>query len=131
MNEERTEKSTVGLVKRYSGDRCRLSLIGELRHGNTEGLSKIVFELYESGCSAVLLDLSEITYCESSGLQSLVQVYKYVQSKPGLTFRVYAPNGTVMESLKTSRFDGILQVTQDPKELEGYEEAGRRQLKAV
>ena len=101
-------------MRRYfCDDRCRLSLVGEVRHGSAESLLGKVLEMFESGCRYVLLDLSEVSYCDTAGLQSLVQIYKYLQGRTDLTFIIFAPEGMVMETLRTCRFDKFLQITQD------------------
>jgi len=101
-------------MRRYfCDDRCRLSLVGEVRHGSAESLLGKVQEMFESGCRYVLLDLSEVSYCDTAGLQSLVQIYKYLQGRTDLTFIIFAPEGMVMETLRTCRFDKFLQITQD------------------
>jgi anti-anti-sigma factor len=125
LSERRTgarKEPQIRLIKLFSGDRCKLSLSGELKHGNAEYLFTNVQELFESGCTFVILDLKDVSYCDTAGLQSLVQVYKYLQSKKGLTFRIYATDGVVMDTLRTCRFDKFLQITQDASELDGFPE---------
>ena len=105
--------------KYVSGERTKLALSGELRHGNAESLYVKIQESFDSGTKSMILDLAGVTYCDTAGLQSLVKVYKYLQDKPGLKFRIFAPKGFVMETLQTCRFDKFLDITQDSGEVAG------------
>jgi len=111
--------SLLKIQRLYIGDRCKISLSGELRHGNAEHLLANVQDAFESGSREVLLDFSRVEYCDTAGLQSLVQIFKYVQSNQGWKFWIYAPEGMVMETLQTCRFDKFLDITQNPADLEG------------
>jgi anti-anti-sigma factor len=107
------------LSRAFAGNRCKLSLTGELKHGNAEFLFTSVQELFDSGCTELVLDLSHVSYCDTAGLQSFVQIYKYIQGKPDLLFNIFVPEGIVMDTLRTCRFDKFLHITQDEAEISG------------
>ena len=113
------QESQLQFLKYELGERMKLALVGELRHGNAESLYLRIQEAFDAGAKNILLDLGGVTYCDTAGLQALVKVYKYLQDKPGLVFRIFAPEGFVMETLQTCRFDKFLSITQDPKEVKG------------
>jgi len=99
--------------KTYSGDRCMLSLEGELRHGNSEELYQEVLRLFEAGVIDLLLDFRNLSYCDTAGLQSLVRIYKYVQENQGLKFSILVIPGELQDILKTCRFDKFMHITDD------------------
>ena len=113
------QESQLQYLKYKLGERTKLALAGELRHGNAESLYFRILEAFDAGAKNILLDLGEVTYCDTAGLQALLKVYKYLQDKPALAFRIFAPEGFVMETLQTCGFDKFLNITQDPGELKG------------
>jgi anti-anti-sigma factor len=103
----------------FIGNRCKLSLLGELKHGDSEGLYREVIGLFDSGVNDLLLDFTSLDYVDTAGLQSLVRIYKYVSDNGGLTFRMLVLEGELLEILRTCRFDRFIDITQDRSLAEG------------
>jgi len=116
---------TCGIVKKltlkraYSGDRCKLTLAGELRHDNSEELYTEVVQLFDSGVTDLILDFLTLEYVDTAGLQSLVRIYKHVSDKDNLQFKVLTCKGELLEILKTCRFDKFINITQDTAVADG------------
>ena len=86
LNEKRFDASIAGLVK------------GEftiLLH--TEELNKLV------------IDLSEVEYCDSSGLSAILLAYRILQSNEGF-IRIASPTKNVKTLIEISQLDRILPV---------------------
>ncbi len=109
----------IVLRRQFDDKRCLLSIEGELRHHNTEQLINEVFKLFEFGIKELVLDWRKVDYCDTAGLQTLVQIYKYVQDNPELSFTLYAEEGSLMDTLRTCRFDKFITITQDQSSLSG------------
>jgi anti-anti-sigma factor len=119
---ETNKEVQLSISRSPAHDRCLIALKGEMKHENVDSIFKTIKGLYDEGCKTVVLDLSGVTYCDTSGLQSLVMIYKHVQSKSDLGFRVYPGIGQVKETLQTCRFDKFINILEDTKELEGFED---------
>ena len=99
--------------KAISGNRCMLSLKGELKHGNADDLYQEVIQLFESGATELVLDFRELTYCDTTGLQSLVRIYKYVQEYSNFSFTILVHEDELNNILRTCRFDKFMKITHD------------------
>ncbi len=103
----------IAFRRAFSGDKCMLSLAGELRHGNSEELFSETVRLYESGVTDLILDFRTLDFCDTAGLQSLVRIYKYVQDNSKLSFVILVHEGELDTILRTCRFDKFMHITHD------------------
>ncbi|HDS29732.1 MAG TPA: anti-sigma factor antagonist [Firmicutes bacterium] len=101
------------------GSKSIVILQGELRHGNSNQLFDEAVNLFDSGINHIILDLSQLSYCDTAGLQSLVQIYKYTVSNPEKSFLLYIAEGSLMETLRTCHFDKFIEVTHEKSAIEG------------
>ncbi len=69
--------------QRPAGGAARLRLQGELDNLSVPVLHETVDTLYASGCFQISLDLSELTFIDSSGLGALVAVWRRCQREGG------------------------------------------------
>lgn len=114
MDNEKYKPPVIG--KAYAGERCMMTIIGELRHFSTESVFEEVITIFESGVKDLILDFRRLRYADTAGLQNLVRIYKYVEGNPGLHFSVLTQPGEIMNVLKTCRFDKFINISQDENE---------------
>ena len=107
------DSNTVIFEHERSGPRERLALTGELKHSNSDIVLKEVMDLFSSGVQEVLLDFRSLFYVDTTGLQSLVRVYKHVQTNPALKFKILVKDGELKELLQVCRFDKFIDITND------------------
>ena len=69
--------------QRPNGGAVRVRLQGELDALSVPVLSQTVDTLYASSCFRISLDLSDLTFIDSSGLGALVAVWRRCQSEAG------------------------------------------------
>ena len=108
------EKQELTYRTEYDGDRCRLTLVGELKHENSDSLFRKAQGLFETGVSELVIDFRRLEYVDTAGLQSLVRVYKHVNRHEKLSFIVIAKEGELMDIFRTCRFDKFINITLDP-----------------
>lgn len=120
----KNEEPRLGVKRVYQNDKCRIYLEGELRLGNSEQLVELTQEAFQSGCREVILDFSKVTYCDTSGLQCLVMIFKYVKESGTLDFCIFVPDGTILDTLRISGFDKFIKITSREADLgEGWDTA--------
>ncbi len=66
-----------------AGGPVRVHLQGELDNLSVPVLTQTVDTLYAAGCFQISLDLSDLTFIDSSGLGALVSVWRRCQSEAG------------------------------------------------
>ena len=107
------EINSVVFEHERTGHRERLALKGELKHCNSDIVFKEVMDLFSSGINEVLLDFRSLFYVDTTGLQSLVRVYKHVVTDPALKFKILVNDGELRELLQVCRFDKFIDITDD------------------
>ncbi len=112
-------EAALNLRRQFDGERCMISLDGELRHGNADVLFEEAVRIYESGTKSLVLDWRDLTYCDTAGLQSLVQIYKYVQNEQELELILFTGEGNLLDTLRTCRFDKFINISHDKNDLDG------------
>lgn len=101
------------------GDRCLLSVQGELRHGNAHQLVEEAMRAFGSGLKALVIDFRDVEYCDTEGFRTLVEIHKHVDEDPELSLVVFLPEGNLLDVLTTYRFHKFLKITQDESVLAG------------
>ncbi|MCF8240410.1 MAG: STAS domain-containing protein [Melioribacteraceae bacterium] len=86
LNEERFDAGIAGLVK------------GEL-----------TIILHAEDVSKLIFDLSEVEYCDSSGLSAILLAFRILQSKEG-HIRIASPTKNVKTLIQISQLDRILPI---------------------
>lgn len=91
LNESRFDSQIAGLVK------------AEFTILLSEGLNKLV------------VDMSKVEYCDSSGLSSLLLAFRIIQSQEG-HIRIAAPQKSVRTLIQISQLDRILPINDSVEE---------------
>jgi anti-sigma B factor antagonist len=100
------------------GGELVVTVRGELDLAVADGLARTIEPLLKPG-AVVVLDGTEMTFLDSSGLRALLQAHKRAQSD-GASFRVVAPQQPVRRVLELAGADAYLKLHPDvPSALEG------------
>ena len=88
-----------------SGDYSIVSLDGEVDLATSPAARELILKALDGGQS-VLVDLSKVSYIDSSGVASLVEGFQTARKKQ-LRFGLIAVSEAVMSVLKLARLDGV------------------------
>jgi anti-sigma B factor antagonist len=111
---------TMGCTTRQSDDVTILDLTGRLSLGEAVAfgpgsglvLSETVRELAKKGKKNVLLNLTGITYVDSSGVGQLVGALTSARGQ-GVSLKLLRPNTQVLNLLKMSKLDTVFDISED------------------
>ena len=92
-----------------------LVLSGRLTMGTDELLREAIDELLGSHRSAVLLDLTDLTFMDSTGIGELVSSYRTVK-KFGGSLKILKPGKRIKDSLELSKLLPIFEIFEDADE---------------
>ncbi len=73
--------------------------------------STLILEL-ERGHKKILLNLQEVTYCDSAGLGELVGCYTAITRRGGTLKLLYVPK-KIRDILQVTRLDGLFEICSD------------------
>ncbi|MCE5284665.1 MAG: STAS domain-containing protein [Pelosinus sp.] len=90
-----------------NGNKATLALAGKLYVHDASIIRDELVEKIETGVQQIAINLSDVTYVDSSGLGVLVTVHKLIQRKNG-HLSLNGVHGMVEELLKRTRLDKIL-----------------------
>ena len=96
------------LAKRYENGRLTLGLIGELDHHSAgHAMDSIVREMEEALPRETILDLSGLTFMDSSGIALILKAYKITRAQGG-TLALANPTRQVQRVMETSGIQRIV-----------------------
>ena len=99
--------------ERRIGDVTVLDLKGRIRTtGRVRGLHKSILCLVEEGKTRILLNLSEVTHIDSSGLDELVESRVTVSNKGGEIKLLHLPE-QMREVITTANLSGVFDIYSD------------------
>ena len=110
----------MGCTTRQRDDVTILDLTGRLSLGEAVAfgpgsgliLSETVKELAKKGKKNLLLNLTGITYVDSSGVGQLVGAMTSARGQ-GITLKLLRPNKQVLDLLKLSKLDTVFEIFED------------------
>ncbi len=110
-------ESTPPAVKeiRHDGDTVIAILTGEIDMHRAPQVTSAVEPLLESRPQRVIIDLSEVTYMDSSGVGTLVHLFRQVNANKGKLVLV-GPNQRVRSIFEITRLDKFFIICQDQQE---------------
>jgi anti-sigma B factor antagonist len=95
------------------GDVNILKVVGRITPDeNDDLLFNAVNLLAERGEKNFLLELSAVSYINSTGIGSIIQAYRLAQSKGG-TVKILTPSQCVTHIMQVSKLDNIFEIFQD------------------
>lgn len=98
-----------------SGDQVSLTLTGELDLATGPSLEQAVAALLPDGLGALLLDLHGLTFCDSSGIASLIRVQRAVAAAGG-SMELHRVDSRVRRVLDIGGVSELLGVADSPAE---------------
>jgi anti-sigma B factor antagonist len=106
----------------HKGQVCIFSYSGELTLEVVDQLREEIRQYLESQtCETVVMDLSDISFLDSSGIGFLVHLNNQ-KKEENKGFYLYKPSPQVRKSLSLVRLFDYFQVLQEEKELERLQE---------
>jgi anti-sigma B factor antagonist len=91
-------------------DRVATALVGEMDMGNASEFRRAIESRLESGSIRLVVDMSQLTFIDSSGIRELTVVAKRVREAGGEMVLV-APTREVSRVLEFLKLDAILRIT--------------------
>ena len=78
-------------VQQADGPRALLVVTGEIDHHSVRTLTDIALGLIDEGRTHLLLDLSGVGFCDSSGLTAMILILNHARDRDGSLALVCAP----------------------------------------
>lgn len=97
----------LGLEARTEGDHTVVSVAGELDVFTAPRLEEKLSELVADGQVQLIVDLSDVSFMDSTGLGVMVKALKWVQDKGG-TLQVVAAEERIVKVFKITGLDGVM-----------------------
>lgn len=108
-------ESVLDISEEVKSDVLVLKIKGRLDAVSSPMAEKRVFECINSGQYNILLDFSGIVYLSSAGMRMLLSTSKKLKGLSGKLV-VCSINNNVMDVLKMSGFDHVLEITDNIEE---------------
>ena len=110
MTTPSARSGTIEVTVRQDGaGRSVVSLVGDLDHGHQAQVWSSFEDLIVDGRTHVIVDLSQVPFCDSSGLGLLVRLHRLTEISGGWT-RLAAPHRDLRRMLQITNLDRILPV---------------------
>ena len=100
------------IESRLEGDALRLVLAGEFRHKRVPAVARAFAEAYRAHARAILLDLSGLTFMDTSALASLLQADARCR-RDGILLRVSAPPPSITRLFQVTGANALLDFSPD------------------
>jgi anti-sigma B factor antagonist len=114
---------TVGLEVHDGIGSVRVA--GDLDHGTSDDVRCVVLAALSDGASSLVLDCSDLTFIDSTGLTVLVDAERAARALSG-TLTIRNPSALVVRLLHMTRLDDVVLVETDVCPAEGAEVAAQR-----
>ncbi len=108
-------KNYLDISEEVKGDVLILRIKGRLDAISSPSAEKKVFECINNGQYKLLLDFGGVVYLSSAGMRMLLSTTKKLKAMPGKMV-VCSINGNVMDVLKMSGFDHVLEIAANQDE---------------
>jgi anti-sigma B factor antagonist len=102
-------ESVLQLVLAGGGECVSLRLSGELDLAGAADVESTIADACRVGCAALVVDLSELSYCDSAGIRALVNANNTCVDH-GVQMRVVGVHGPVRRVFELIRADSIFAV---------------------
>jgi anti-sigma B factor antagonist len=88
-----------------------IAAAGELDLGEVGELRERILRAFDSG--AVVLDLSAVSFCDSAGLRTLLEVHHAALNRAA-SFRIASPSSAVTRVLELAGVDAVVPFDSEP-----------------
>lgn len=100
----------LGLSARVEGDYTVIAVSGELDVFTAPSLDKLLAESIEAGSISLIVDLTDVTFLDSTGLGSMVKGLKGTKDQGG-SLRVVASADRIVKVFKITGLDQAMSLT--------------------
>jgi anti-sigma B factor antagonist len=100
------------IESRFEGDALRLVLAGEFRHKRVPGVTRALADAYRGHARAILLDLSGLTFMDTSALAALLQADARCR-RDGILLRVSAPPPSITRLFQITGANALLDFSRE------------------
>jgi anti-sigma B factor antagonist len=101
----------LGLSTRVAGDNLVIAVSGELDVFTAPTLDDLLAESIEAGSTNLIVDLTEVTFLDSTGLGSMVKGLKRARERGG-SLRVVASSDRIVKVFKITGLDQAMALTE-------------------
>lgn len=112
------EPASFEVRSEFEAGTGRLTVIGELDIATKPRLEEAAHAMIARGARELTIDLSELSFMDSSGLSLLIVLNKLARSE-GWTLRLLKPAGPALTILTLTGADENLPFVADPENLDG------------
>ena len=106
---------TMGATTRFAGEITIVDLVGQIDLGSSPVLRKTLLESLKT-TKHMAINLSGVSYIDSSGIASLVEVLKEAQdTKKRLV--LFGLGGAVLQVLQLTRLTGVFEIVQTEEQV--------------
>ena len=88
----------------------RVTLEGEIDVATSSELRTALAGLLDAGATSIIVDLTEVTFIDSSGLGVFVSTFKQLRSRDGGMLRLVGPTGNVRKVLEITGLDAVFAI---------------------
>ena len=107
-----TLRAIVDITSRKQDEVTILDLDGPFVMADAPNFKARIREVLDSGAKHVAVNLSGVSYLDSSGIGAIVSAFSAVKGAGGKC-RFFAPSAQVLKVLKMVRLDTVLELRQD------------------
>ncbi len=101
------KSASLSIEKQECEGGCRITVSGEVDLSSSPALREAILKASPKGGGLVAIDLSGVSYMDSSGVATLVEGLK---STGQGSFCLLAPSAAVMKVLQLSRLDSVFDI---------------------
>jgi anti-sigma B factor antagonist len=92
---------------------CTVDVVGEVDHLSAEELRQVALGALQNGASSLVLDCSELSFIDSSGLTVLIEAQQAAAAQAG-TVTVRDPSPFMLRLVETTRLDEVVIIEPPP-----------------
>lgn len=105
----------LGIELERTDDTCVVSLSGEVDVYTSPALKERLIESVDSGCSNILVDMSNVAFIDSSGLGVLVSGLRRVKERGG-NMRLVCTKDSILKIFRITGLDKVFPIFSDMEE---------------
>ena len=118
MRGHEEERVDFGVTTTQDGDYAVVAVTGELDVYTAPVLEESLGELVERGSPRLVVDLTEVTFMDSTGLGLLIKALKWTRELDG-SLKIVANTDKVLKVFRVTGLDGVLSLHETRAEATG------------
>lgn len=97
----------TAIVQQVEGTRAVIAVSGSMDLDSAGVLREVLVELIDQGRPQLVLEMSQVGFCDSSGLNTLLQIRQLALARQG-SLALVAPTETVVRLLRVTEVDTVI-----------------------